>query len=66
MADGLPESIASLVSSVDTAPSFWQQGLLWSVLASSDQTGGAYSLMEQLMPASWCGYHPAPCTALPF
>lgn len=39
-----------LLSDVDTAPRFWQMGIMWSVLASGDQTGGAYTVMEQLMP----------------
>ncbi len=34
----------------DTAPAYWQMGSLWSVLASGAQTGGSYSLIEQLMP----------------
>ena len=33
-----------------TAPSYWQMGGLWSVLASGEQTGGSYSLLEQLFP----------------
>ena len=35
---------------VATAPSYWHMGGLWSVLASGDQTGGSYSLLEQVLP----------------
>lgn len=37
-------------ASRDTAPSYWSQGILWSVLATGEQTGGAYSVIEQLCP----------------
>lgn len=30
------------------APAFWSQGMLWTILATAEQTGGSYSLMEQL------------------
>jgi quercetin dioxygenase-like cupin family protein len=30
------------------APAYWLQGILWTVLATADQTGGSYSLMEEL------------------
>lgn len=42
----------ALVTSIDNAPGYWQLDILWSVLVSADQTAGAYSLMEQLMPHS--------------
>lgn len=29
---------------------FWQIGILWSILASGDRSGGAFTMMEQLMP----------------
>lgn len=32
------------------APAFWQVDILWILLASSEQTGGAYTLLEQLCP----------------
>lgn len=32
------------------APAYWQVDILWLILASSEQTGGAYTLMEQLCP----------------
>jgi hypothetical protein len=35
----------------DTAPAYWVFGVLWVVLAESEQTGGAFSVMEQWMPA---------------
>jgi quercetin dioxygenase-like cupin family protein len=34
-----------------TAPAYWAFGVLWVILADSEQTGGAFSLMEQEMPA---------------
>lgn len=34
----------------DTAPAYWSQGILWSVLATGEQTGGAYSVIEELCP----------------
>lgn len=35
---------------VAQAPAYWLQDSLWTVLASTAQTGGSYSLMEQLCP----------------
>jgi quercetin dioxygenase-like cupin family protein len=32
------------------APAYWSQGILWTILASAQQTGGSYSLMEELCP----------------
>jgi quercetin dioxygenase-like cupin family protein len=40
----------SPVSSMDTVPGYWGFGSLWSPLVSSEQTHGAYSIVEQLMP----------------
>lgn len=34
----------------DTSPAFWQGDILWTVLATSEQTGGVYLLLEQLCP----------------
>ena len=34
----------------DTAPAYWMLDLLWLVLADGRETGGAYSVIEQLMP----------------
>jgi quercetin dioxygenase-like cupin family protein len=36
----------------DTVPSYWGFGSLTSPLVRSDQTHGAYSIIEQLMPAN--------------
>lgn len=45
------DDAASLVVSADTVPGYWMLDILWSPLVSTEQTKGAYSLMEQLMPA---------------
>ncbi|MBC7925598.1 MAG: cupin domain-containing protein [Bryobacteraceae bacterium] len=37
-------------ASAADAPTFWQQQILWSVLASVDQTGGSFSLLEEVCP----------------
>ena len=50
MADPSPD-VSSLVASVATVLGYWQLDILWSPLVSTEQTGGTYSLMEQLMPA---------------
>ena len=34
----------------NAAPAYWSQGILWTILASAEQTGGSYSLMEELCP----------------
>lgn len=44
---------------VKNAPSYWSQGILWTVLASAEQTGGSYSLLEELCPK---GVGPGPHT----
>ncbi len=36
--------------SVDTAPAYWMQDGLWIMLADANDTGGRFSLMEQLFP----------------
>jgi quercetin dioxygenase-like cupin family protein len=46
------QGLSELVASVDTAQGYWQMGMLWTPLVSTDQTAGQYSLMEQLMPSS--------------
>jgi mannose-6-phosphate isomerase-like protein (cupin superfamily) len=51
MPDDTPFDAVSLVASADTAAGFWQLGILWTPLISGESTCGAYSLMEQLMPA---------------
>jgi quercetin dioxygenase-like cupin family protein len=40
---------------VKNAPAYWSQDILWTVLASSEQTGGSYSLMEEI-----CSKHSGP------
>ncbi len=30
------------------APAYWSQGILWTILASAEQTGGSYSLIEEV------------------
>ena len=37
------------------APSYWSQGILWTILATAEQTGGSYSLIEEL-----CSRHSGP------
>jgi mannose-6-phosphate isomerase-like protein (cupin superfamily) len=32
------------------APAYWNLGILWMVLAEAKDTGGAYSIMEQVIP----------------
>ena len=32
------------------APAYWQVDILWTLLASSEQTGGSYTLLEQICP----------------
>ena len=32
------------------APAYWMQGILWTMLADRHDTGGRWSMMEQLMP----------------
>lgn len=34
----------------DQAPAFWQVDILWLMLATGEQTGGAYALMWELCP----------------
>jgi quercetin dioxygenase-like cupin family protein len=33
---------------VKDAPAYWSENILWTILATTEQTGGSYSLMEQL------------------
>jgi hypothetical protein len=35
---------------VNDAPAYWSQGILWTILATAEQTGGSYSLVEELCP----------------
>ncbi|WP_410628332.1 quercetin 2,3-dioxygenase [Amycolatopsis sp. cmx-8-4] len=41
----------SFLMTREDAPRFWLVDSLWSVLASADTTGGALTVLEQLMPA---------------
>ena len=48
----LPEQfspIAAFLRGRDTAPAYWQNGILWIMLATAEETGGDFTLMEQLM-----------------
>ena len=38
------------VHHVDDAPAYWMQGILWTMLADAEDTGGRWSMMEQLLP----------------
>ncbi len=42
---GLPYGV-----NVSDAPAYWSQGILWTILATAEQTGGSYSLMEEFCP----------------
>ena len=50
MTDWKATPLAPFVATSQDAPGFWMQGCLWTVLAFGEQTGGQYSLIEQLMP----------------
>lgn len=50
MTDWKATPLAPFAATSQDAPGFWMQGCLWTVLASGEQTGGQYSLIEQLMP----------------
>jgi quercetin dioxygenase-like cupin family protein len=39
-----------LIRNADTAPAYWMNDVLWIVLADGNDTGGRYSMMEQLLP----------------
>ena len=41
-----------LMSHFDTAPAYWNSGILWSVLADGKTTDGGYVLFEELCPGS--------------
>jgi hypothetical protein len=45
------DNTTGLVVSAETVANYWMLDILWSPLVSTEQTKGAYSLMEQLMPA---------------
>ena len=35
-----------------TAPAYWMLDILWTILATGAQTGGRYSVLEQIMPGN--------------
>jgi mannose-6-phosphate isomerase-like protein (cupin superfamily) len=35
---------------VDSAPSFWADGGVWTVVGSADATGGQFTMQDQIMP----------------
>lgn len=43
-------SLETFASHGDEAEALWQVDILWLMLATSEQTGGAYTLIEQLCP----------------
>ena len=45
----IPGSVA-FVSGAGSAPAYWMQDILWIILADAGQTGGRWSMMEQLLP----------------
>ena len=38
------------IHNADTAPAYWMADVLWMILADGRDTGGRFSLMEQLLP----------------
>jgi quercetin dioxygenase-like cupin family protein len=46
----VPVPRAPFAATVPSAPAFWSLGELLTVLASAEQTGGAFSLMEERLP----------------
>ncbi len=45
----IPGSVL-FIRNADTAPAYWMVDVLWMVLADGNDTGGRFSLMEQLLP----------------
>ena len=45
----IPGSLA-FIRNVGSAPAYWMQDILWIILADAEQTGGRWSMMEQLLP----------------
>jgi quercetin dioxygenase-like cupin family protein len=39
-----------LIRNAETAPAYWMADVLWMVLADGNDTGGRFSMMEQLLP----------------
>ena len=48
----MTEFASSHVSSIHSVQSYWGMGVLWTPLASSEDTQGRYSILEELLPAS--------------
>lgn len=44
------EHLPPQITAPDAAPAYWNRGALWTVLLAADQTQGALTLLEQLMP----------------
>lgn len=44
------QTIVPITGSAQTSPAYWLLDILWCILVDGEQTGGCYSLMEQLMP----------------
>ena len=40
----------SFIHHVDEGPAYWMQDILWTMLADAGDTGGRWSMMEQVMP----------------
>ncbi len=40
----------AFIHTADEAPAYWMQNFLWIMLADREDTGGRWSMMEQLMP----------------
>jgi len=45
-----PEPPLPFLTYREEAPSFWKLGSLWTALASTTSTGGAFTVLDQLMP----------------
>ena len=39
-----------IIKNADSAPAYWMNDVLWIVLAEGKDTGGRFSMMEQLLP----------------
>ncbi len=45
-----PRTTGAFLAKLSDAPIYWSVDILWTMLATGEQTGGAYSLMEELCP----------------
>lgn len=50
MSNPLSNTTEPFISTREEVPSFWMVDSLWSVLASAEATGGALTVLDQLMP----------------